>query len=79
MVDITLNELYRRILANREAPANLIDAAAGVANAIAVGAGGFIVGTLMEDEFRKALCLRRDELVNIPKPTHSGKGDVHER
>lgn len=73
MADITLNELYRRILANPDGPATLIDAAAGVANAINVGAGGFIAGTLMEEEFRKALCLRRGELVNIPKPTQESE------
>lgn len=69
MADITLNDLYRRILANPDGPATLIDAAAGIANAIHVGVGGMIAGTLMEANFRKALCLRPGELVNIPKPT----------
>jgi len=47
--------------------AAIIEAAASVANAIHVGAGGMIKGTMMEDELRKALGLSKGELVNIPK------------
>jgi hypothetical protein len=65
--DIDLIELYERLLRDREAPRKLIDAAACVANAIAVGAGGMIQGTLMEADLRRCLCLKPGELVNIPK------------
>ena len=76
MTEVSLNELYRRILKNPDAPATLIDQAAGVANAIAVGAGGMIQGTLMEAELREALCLKPGELVNIPKhPNGSCSGE----
>lgn len=42
-------------------------AAACVANAIAVGVGGQIHGTLMEADLRKALKLSPGVLVDIPK------------
>jgi hypothetical protein len=45
----------------------LVEAAATVANAIHVGAGGMIQGSLMEQELRDALVLKRGELVNIPR------------
>jgi hypothetical protein len=45
----------------------LLRAAAGVANAIHVGAGGMIKGSMMEDEFRKALGLQNGQLIVIPK------------
>lgn len=75
MADISLNDLYRRILKNPDGPATLIDEAAAVANMIAIGAGGLIRGTLMEEDFRKALCLEPGELVNIPKPESPDNGE----
>lgn len=47
----------------------LVEAAAGVANAIHIGIGGMIKGTLMEQELRDALGLNDGMLVNIPKPS----------
>jgi hypothetical protein len=46
---------------------DLVAAAAGVANAIHIGAGEMIRGTMMEDDLRKALGLKPRQLVNIPK------------
>ena len=67
MSDITIDDIYRRILRNPDGPATLIEAAACVANSIAVGTGGMIGGTLMEADLRKALCLEPGELVNFSR------------
>lgn len=53
----------------------LIEAAATVANALSVGLGPCIAGTLMEQELRDALCLKPGELVNIPK--QGTRGEEH--
>lgn len=55
------------ILALRRAHDKLRQASYAVANAIHAGAGGFIQDTLMEAEFRKALGLKKGELVGVPK------------
>lgn len=73
MADVSLNELYRRILKNPDGPATLIDRAAAVANAIHVGAGAMIKDSMMEQDLRDALCLRYGEFVNIPKPPSAGE------
>lgn len=64
MADVPIQKLRETVDADR-----LIIEAAGVANMIAIGAGGMIKGTLMEADFRKALGLRDGELVSIPKDT----------
>lgn len=66
MSDIELITLRARILASGST-FQLIEAAAGVANALSVGAGSFIAGSLMEQELRDALRLKTGELVNVPK------------
>jgi hypothetical protein len=45
----------------------VIRAACAVANAVHAGLGPMIKGTMMEDELRKALCLRPGDLVNLPR------------
>jgi hypothetical protein len=68
MADISILEVCEQLV-DRPGPnmVRLIEAAASVANAIHVGAGGMIQGTMMEDELRKALGLKKGQLVNIPK------------
>ena len=67
VTDIELSELHA-YFRDGASLARLIEAAAGVANAIQVGTGALIRGTLMEREFREALGLNPGEMVNIPKP-----------
>lgn len=67
MKDVELKDVHTRI---HDDPANvelLIRAAASVANAIHVGTGCMIEGTMMEQELRDALGLNPGELVNIQK------------
>lgn len=73
MSDIDLIQLRARI----DGPSKvytLIEAAACIANALHAGAGGFISGTLMEQDLRDALGLSDDEMVNIPRHS-SARGD----
>lgn len=68
MADIDLREVIERLVDRPGSDmVRLVEAAASVANAIHVGAGGMIKGTMMEDELRKALGLEKGQLVNIPK------------
>jgi hypothetical protein len=74
-IDVHIEDLERRLWA-RDWP-KLIRAAAGVANMIAIGCGGMIKVTMMEDEFRNALSLAPDELITLPKAsTPSAGGDA---
>ena len=45
-----------------------------VANAIHVGVGAMIQGTMMENEFRAALGLKEGEIVEIPKAALTPQG-----
>lgn len=57
----------------------VVASAAGIANAIHVGMGAMIKGTMMESEFRLALGLSAGELVNIPKgfdPSQANRAGV---
>lgn len=74
--DIDLIQLRARIDGPGKVYA-LIEAAACVANALHIGVGGFISGTLMEQELRDALCLGDEEMVNIPK--HSSASAPQEK
>lgn len=65
MADIEFSQLVARFARDKGSACELLEAAAGVANMIAVGAGAMIHGTLMETEFRKALGLKAGELVNF--------------
>lgn len=67
MTDAKLQDVQLFVI-GRPLP-GLIEAAASVANAIHVGIGGMIKGTLMEQQLRDALGLDDGVLVNIPKPT----------
>lgn len=67
MSDIHINKVMSEFGEGRSI-ADLIKSAAGVANAIHVGIGGMIKGTMMEDDLRKALGLEHGQLVTIPKP-----------
>lgn len=66
MADVSLGELRRRWTRKGQERV-LLNAAASVANAIHVGAGGMIQGSMMEKEFRDALGLQTGEMVFIPK------------
>jgi len=73
MSDIHINDVMSGFGQGRSI-AELIKTAAGVANAIHAGIGGMIKGTMMEDEFRKALGLEDDQLVTLPKSTSDRGG-----
>lgn len=66
MADIELYEVDNHVLLRKQ-ESEVIKAAASVANAIHVGVGGMIKGSLMEHELRAALGLKDGDLVNIPK------------
>jgi TctA family transporter len=70
MSDINLTQV-EEFVARYGTSQKLIEAAAAVANAIHIGAGGMIKGSLMEQELRDALLLKRGELVNIRQGTRS--------
>lgn len=65
MSDIELKQVAEHV-ARYNSTARLIEAAAAVANAIHIGAGGMIKDSMMEQDLRDALVLKRGELVNIP-------------
>lgn len=67
MSDIHIDDLMKEFGEGRSI-ADLIRSAAGVANGIHVGIGGMIKGTMMEEEFRKALGLEHGQMVILPKP-----------
>lgn len=67
MADVELNRVVHFIERDPRNLEQLVDAAASVANALHVGLGSCIAGTLMEQCLRDALGLKDGELVNIPK------------
>lgn len=71
MTDVALHDVQNHVyLLKKEA--DVVEAAAVVANAIHAGLGGMIKGTLMEQDLRDALGLKSRELVNIPKQDSAG-------
>lgn len=72
MADVSLEDVHSRMVGKMGSFTKLIEAAAVVANAIHVGAGAMIIGSLMEAELREALGLKRGELVNITKQPTRG-------
>lgn len=66
MSDVPLHDVSNHVFLQKKEEA-LVEAAASIANAIHIGVGGMIRGTMMEDELRKALGLVKGDLVNIPK------------
>jgi hypothetical protein len=76
--DIPLTQVQKHVIQNGRL-SELVEAAATVANAIQIGAGAMIVGSLMEADLRKALGLKKGELVNVRHvdvpQTQSTKGE----
>lgn len=76
MADVSLVDVCERLADGKGGRIHeLIQAAAGVANAIHAGVGGMIRGSLMEEDLRRALGLKSGELVNIPKPSGNQTGN----
>lgn len=65
MISVTIDELSKRFNEEGGSLATLMREAAGVANAIHSGAGEHIAGSLMEADFRRALKLRKGEVVTV--------------
>jgi hypothetical protein len=74
VADVSIEEIVQRVI-DAKVERDLIAASACVANSITIGLGVMIVGTMMENDLRRALCLKPGELVNFSKrPSASGDG-----
>lgn len=72
MIKVTIDELSKRFNEDGGSITTLLREAAGVANAIQSGAGEHIAGSLMEADFRRALKLRKGEVVTVSAGGNDG-------